>query len=136
MLYIVPQFIERETRIAGPLTFKQLIILVVSGSLSVLAYFLLPFYLFLLAAIGLMGSGLALAFLKIEGFSLPTVIINFFVFLSRSRLYLWHRKDLPPKIAQKREVLKTEIKESSVLKVSDKKSKISELLTFLETKTK
>ncbi len=136
MAYVVPQFIERETRIAGPLTFKQLTFVVTAAGISVLLYFLkLPLFLVIISAIILMGSGLALAFWRIEGFPLPTVIKNFFVFLSRSKLYLWKKKVIPPKIAQKKELPKKEIKESSVLKIAER-SKIRELLTFLETRSR
>ena len=135
MDFIVPQFIERETRIAGPFTFKQLVFVVTAVGLSILFYFVLPFVFFLLASLLVLAVGFALAFWKIEGFALPTVIKNFFFFLSQSRLYLWEKKAIVPKIAPKASAAKKEVKEGSVLKMAER-SKIRELLTFLETKNK
>ena len=136
MAYIVPQFIERETRIAGPLTFKQLTFVVTSIGLSIFLYFLkLPLFLFVIAAVLLVGSGLSLAFWRVEGFPLPKVIGNFLAFLTRSRLYLWKKKVIPPKIVRRKEAQRKETKESSVLTTA-KRSRLKELSTFLETKSR
>ena len=135
MPYTVPQFIEREPKIVGPFTFKQFVFIGAAAGLSVFFYFALPFYLFLVAAVVLGGGALAMVFLKVAGFPLPVVIKNFFIFLTRSRIYLWKKKALPPKIVKKREPVKEAGKEESVLKPTDR-GKLGGLATFLETKTK
>lgn len=134
MEFSVPQFIEKEPKIFGPFTFKQFVFIGIAGGASILLYFMLPFPIFLLVTICLLGGAFALAFLRIGGISLPIVIKNSFVFLSRPKIYLWKRKTIPPKIAKKVEIPKEE-KEESILKVVEK-SRLRDLFTHLETRTK
>ncbi len=135
MEYIVPQFIERETKIVGPFTFKQFIFIGIAGGLSIFLYFFLPFFLFLIIAIVLLGGAFALAFFKMGGFPLPKLLQNFFIFLTKPKIYLWKKKTIPPKIFKKMEEPKEEEKEGSILKISGR-SRLRELFKVLETKTK
>ena len=133
MEFIVPKFIEREAKIVGPFTFKQFIFIGVAGGLCLFLYFVLPMSAFIIIAIILLGGAFALAFLKIEKISLPVFIKNFFIFLSRPKVYLWKKKGIPPKILKKEEkIIKGEEEKSDLRVVRD--SKLSELLTRIETK--
>jgi hypothetical protein len=138
MEFTVPKFIEKESRIVGPLTFKQFIFVGLAGAISVFLYFILPFYLFIIIAIILFGGSLALAFLKIGKTSLPSFIANFFVFLFKPRIYLWKKKTSPPKFLKKEkppliEQEKEKEEEKTKLKVS-RGSRLDELFTRVETK--
>ncbi len=65
MNFQVPQFIEVEDQVFGPLTFKQFIYLAGGGGLVFLVYTLpLPFVVKLIPMLALAGLGLALAFFK------------------------------------------------------------------------
>jgi len=134
MEFTVPQFIEKEPKIFGPFTFKQFIYIGVAGGISIFLYFMLPFPVFLLVAVFLLGGAFALAFLRFGGISLPIVIKNAFVFLSRPKIYLWKKKAIISKIARKIEKPK-EAKEESILKITEK-SHLRDLFTHLETRTK
>ncbi len=136
MEFVVPKFIEREAKIVGPFTFKQFIFIGVAGGLCLLLYFVLPISVFIIVAIILLGGAFALAFLKIKKTSLPVFIKNFFIFLSRPRVYLWKKKGVPPKFLKKEKKAirgEEEIKKESNLKVA-RDSKLSELFTRIETK--
>ena len=135
MEYTVPQFIEKEPKIVGPFTFKQFVFIAVASLLVVFVYFSVKsFFLFLVLAFLILGSALALALLKLNGIPLPVVIKNFFVFLLKPKIYLWRKKEFVVKIS--REVKKEEPKEKeTTLKVGEK-SRLRELSTFLESKTK
>jgi hypothetical protein len=137
MEYIVPQFIERETKIFGPFTFKQFIFIGIAGGISIFIFFTIKsFALFLISALILMGAAFALAFFKRGGFSLPKLIQNFFVFLTKPKIYLWKKKAIPPKMAKKeREVKEEAEEEGSALKIAEK-SRLRNLYTLLETKLK
>jgi len=136
MEFIVPQFIERETKIVGPFNFKQSIFLGIAGALALFLYFVIKsFWIFLIVAFFLIGGALLLTFLKFGGSSLPDVLKNFFVFFSRPRVYLWHRKAISPKILKKAPPPKEEAKEESILKVAEKSS-LGKLHAILESKTK
>lgn len=90
MQFQVPQFIEVEDKIFGPLTFKQFIY--VGGGLGA-AYILwrvLPIYLAgpLIAVVGGLAAGLA--FFQLNGRPFIIGLENGFFFLVRSKLYLWN----------------------------------------------
>ncbi len=136
MEFIVPQFIEREGKIVGPLTFKQFIFVVTACGIAALLYFILPFPLFLVMATFLVGGSLGLVFIKIEVIPLLTIIKNIFVFSSRPKIYLWQKKHVFPKIIRKVERTKVqEEKKESPLKITEK-SRLRDLFTYLESRTK
>ena len=95
MQYQVPQFIEREMKVVGPLTFKQVVFLAIgAGACLFLYFFLAPksFFLFLVCCLPIGGVSLFLAFGKLEGRSLPIMLANAFTFLFSGRTYLWKKK--------------------------------------------
>lgn len=101
MRFQVPQFIEEETKIAGPLTFKQFALMGVAGVGVIILYAAFAktnFLIFAFLSTLLVISVLALAFIRVSGRSLPSVLGNFFLYSLSSRIYLWKKKDLPPRI--------------------------------------
>ncbi|MEA3344073.1 MAG: PrgI family protein [Patescibacteria group bacterium] len=141
MEFVVPQFLERKPKIVGPFTFGQFIFIGIGAGISILLYFVLPITFFIIAAIILIGGGLAMAVIKINKIPLPVLIKNFFIFLFKPKVYLWKKKAMGPIIIKKTEKLKTKIakieteKEESPLKVA-KGSQINNLFTNLETKNR
>ncbi|MDP3093848.1 MAG: PrgI family protein [bacterium] len=105
MRFQVPQFIDQETKIAGPFTFKQFILLAIGGAFIGFVYLSVAktnFFLFLLASGVIALVTAALAFLRVEGRSFPVILGNFFGFFVSSRIYLWKKKELPPRIVWKK----------------------------------
>jgi len=100
MQFTVPQFIEKETKIVGPLTFKQFIYIGLAGGLVIFCYFVFPFHIFLIASAVFMGTGVALALGKVQGIPLPTVLKNMVIFLFKPKVYLWKKKFAPPKLTK------------------------------------
>lgn len=95
MQFNVPQFIEHEAKIVGPLTFKQFAFVGTAGAIALILYASTPFYVFLTVTIILGSLAAALAFLKIGGISLPTFISNFLKFGSEPKIYIWQKKEQP-----------------------------------------
>ena len=91
MQFQVPQFIEVEDKIFGPLTFKQF--LYVGGGLggAYMFYRFLPFYAAVPVMMGIAGLGAALAFYQYNGRPFIAAVENGFYFLTRSKLYLWKK---------------------------------------------
>lgn len=87
----IPQFIEEEAKIVGPLTIKQFIYIAIAGGLSFALFYVFTFILWLLISIILLGSATALAFVKINGLSLPEVLTAGFSYLWKPRRYVWQR---------------------------------------------
>lgn len=137
MQFTVPQFIERESKIFGPLTFTQFIYIGGGGAVCLLLYFSFAktnFLLFLLATAMVMSLAASLAFLRIGGRSLPTILKNFLFFSIGPKIYLWRRKNVPPRMIEKiKEKAKTENAEPSTLKLAEK-SQLRSLSNTLETK--
>ncbi len=97
--YQVPQFIEVEDKIFGPLTLKQFIYLAGAGGLSLIFFTLLPIYLSLPLVGVAMGIGSAFAFYKVNGRPLIVAAEHAFGYFLGNKLYLWKQRQ-PEQIAQ------------------------------------
>ena len=90
--YQVPQFIEVEDKIFGPLTLKQFIYLAGGGGLCLLLFSLLPLYLTILLGIPIMAFSAGLAFFNINGRPLIHALEHAFGYFFGSKLYLWKQR--------------------------------------------
>ncbi|HEX9722465.1 MAG TPA: hypothetical protein VGA53_04320 [Candidatus Paceibacterota bacterium] len=89
-----PQFIDREAKVIGPLTFKRAAYLGIPLAVIFALYFVMAadnFILFVAISILLEGGGVALAFIKLEGKSIPEMIMNALFFLVRPKTFVWKR---------------------------------------------
>lgn len=95
MRFQVPQFIEVEDKIFGPLTLKQFIYLAGGGGLSFAVYAILGN--FTLAAIPIfiiMAISVALAFYKVYNhFPLVSIMEYAFRYWKNSKLYIWKKAE-------------------------------------------
>lgn len=92
MQFQVPQFIEMEDKIFGPLTFKQFVYIAGGAGLSYLLWRILPFYLAVPLIIAAGGFGAALAFMQYNGRPFILAMEHGFYYLMRSKLYLWNNE--------------------------------------------
>ncbi len=135
MRFTVPQFIEHEAKIVGPFTFRQFIFIAIAGAISFFVYTIAPFFVFVIVAVFSGGIALALAFLQINGRSLPVVISSFFRFNLAPKMYLWKKSKIQIKVFEKESLSVKEEKEEeeSPLKIAEK-SQLKKLRTEIETK--
>lgn len=92
MRFEVPQFIDIEDKIFGPLTWKQFLYL--GGGIGMgVALFLMNKILFVLIGLPLIGVALALAFFPVNGRPFSFFLEAFFGFIGSTKLYLWRRKE-------------------------------------------
>ncbi len=93
MRFEVPQFIEVEDKIVGPLTWKQFVYLAGGAGLLVIFYFSFPFFIF--AVVGLPLGALAgfLAFHKINNRPFSIFLESFLNYTTQNKLYLWEREE-------------------------------------------
>lgn len=106
MRFQVPQFIEIEDKIFGPLTFKQFIYLVGGGGGVFILYALLPLWLAIIFGIPVAIFSLALAFYTVNNQPFIKVVENAFYYLISNKLYLWKKKETkvsPALVARKTE---------------------------------
>ena len=135
MRFTLPQFIEHEPKIVGPLTFKQFVYIGVAGGICFILYFTAPFSIFIIASLILGLGAMALAFLKIGGRSLPTILGNFLKFNLSPKIFIWRKVEAPIKVFKKERVKKEEVEEELPLKIAER-SQLKKLRTQIEIKTK
>lgn len=135
MRFTVPKFIEHEAKIVGPLTFRQFIFIGMAGGICFILYFTVPFSIFLIACLILGGGAIALAFLKIGGRSLPTILGNFLKFFISPKIFIWRKVEAPIKVLKKEKIKKEEVEEELPLKIAER-SQLKKLRTQIETQTK
>lgn len=133
MQFQVPQFIEVEDKIFGPLTFKQFLYLVGGGGLSLIAYLFLPLFLAFFVIIPVMALSAALSFYKVHNKPFINVIEAAFYYTLRNKLYIWKKEERLP---EARTIKKEEDIVSSLLapKLSD--SKLKDLAWSLDVNEK
>ena len=134
MQFDVPQFIESESRIAGFLTFRQVLYLAAAGIVIMVSYFALAKtapILFVFITVTMIFFGLSFAFLRVGGFSLNVFLKNFITFLISSKIYLWHKPEVSPRVISKAVEPRAK-KEERTLRVGGT-SRINKLYTQIET---
>src|SRR3989304_2002754 len=89
----VPQFIETEDKIVGPLTIKQFLYLAAAGAISFLLFFVLNTYLWFIITAIIATLATALAFIKYNGRPLINMIFSGLKYLWNPRMYLWQRAE-------------------------------------------
>ncbi|MFA5173164.1 MAG: PrgI family protein [Candidatus Paceibacterota bacterium] len=92
----VPQFIDTEDKIVGPLTLKQFFYFAAAFGISLGLFYLLNFWLWLVIAVFFWASAAGLAFLKISGRSLPLVIVSALEFYWNPRVIMWRHEIFAP----------------------------------------
>ncbi len=92
MQFQVPQFIEIEDKIFGPLTFKQFVYMGGGLGMSYILWRLLPVYLAVPLMLATIGFTAALAFLQVNGRPFIVNVESAFYFALRSKLYLWNNE--------------------------------------------
>jgi hypothetical protein len=117
MKFAVPQFIDVEDKIFGPLTFKQFVYLVGGGGLVFLCYKFLPWYLYVPLGLAFGGLGFSLAFIKVNEKPLINTIEAMFTYVLNDKLYIWKK--------EKKEIKKVE-QESEETKKTQYIPRISE----------
>ncbi|OGY47342.1 MAG: hypothetical protein A3J65_00740 [Candidatus Buchananbacteria bacterium RIFCSPHIGHO2_02_FULL_45_11b] len=89
--FTVPQFIDVEDKVIGPITVRQFIILLFGGGFIFIAYRLSDFVLFLIGGIIILTLTLGLAFIKVNGRPVHYFLLNLIQTSLRARLRIWQK---------------------------------------------
>jgi hypothetical protein len=92
MRFSVPQFIELEDKIIGPLTLKQSLYIAGGAGLLFILWFLLKLGAFIVVAIPVGLFCGALAFYKVNGRPFIYFLGSLIKYLRKPKLYLWRKK--------------------------------------------
>ncbi len=91
MRYQVPQFIDVEDKIVGPLSIKQFLYLAGGGGAIYLSFAWLPVYLAIFPAAIFGGLGVCLAFVRVNNRPFIDLVEAGFHYILTPRLYVWRR---------------------------------------------
>ncbi|HCR52453.1 TPA: hypothetical protein DIV48_02270 [Candidatus Kaiserbacteria bacterium] len=93
MEYQVPQFIEVEDKIIGPLTLKQFIYIAGAAGLCVVFFVYLPMIFAIVLSALVAGFGAALAFYKVNGKAFIEILEAGFNYYTGAKFFLWKHKE-------------------------------------------
>jgi len=100
MAYQVPQFIDIEDKIVGPLTMKQFIYIAGASGACVVFFVYLPTLLAFLLAIPVVALAATLSFYKVNGKTFIEMLEAGFNYYTGAKLFLWKHQDRTPGIAE------------------------------------
>lgn len=131
MQFVVPQFIDVEDKILGPISVRQFVILILGTGLLFAAYRFADFGLFLVEAFFIVVLTMAFAFLKVNGRPFHKFLANFFQTLRRPKLRIWNQEIV------KGEVRSPKVSRTSKHGISEKlplsSSRLAELALVVDT---
>lgn len=94
MRFEVPQFIEIEDKIFGPLTWRQFLYLGGGIGMAIVLFLRLPFLLFVLFGLPLALLAGALAFYPVNNRPFSYFLESVINYLSGRKLYLWRKQSI------------------------------------------
>jgi len=133
LIFNIPQFIDKEDKIVGPLTAKQLGWLALGGITLLILWATLDSQGFYISLLPVIGISVAFAFYRPYNQSLVNFITSSFLFFSHNKVYSWKRLpgDMTPvKKAPHKNISQQDSKDKMNTK------KIGEISKLLDIKTK
>ena len=118
MQFQIPQFIDIEDKIIGPLTVKQFLYILIAAVIGFVLFKLVNFSIFIILLIPITAITIAFGFIKIHNRPFIELVKNFFGFLKKPDYYIWKK----PKIIDPMEEKKIP---KLIKKQAPKKKKIS-----------
>lgn len=129
MQFTVPQFIDVEDKIIGPITVRQFVICIVGLMVLFLEYKLSDFTLFIVLAIVTTIIFGSVAFLKINGMPFHYFFINFLQTLKQPTLRIWGKLT----VEAEKEVKSTKVEPAPIIKKSLSASHLADLSLIVDT---
>ena len=90
--YVVPQFIDVEDKILGPITTRQFAILMITALVMFIIYKLIYIWYAVAIDVMLLGSALVLAFVRINGQPFHYFLLNFVQTFRRPGTRVWNKE--------------------------------------------
>ncbi|MFH1193774.1 MAG: PrgI family protein [bacterium] len=87
--FVVPQFIDVEDKIIGPITTRQFLIILATLLVDFVAYKLATFVFFIFLFLIITGFGIILSFAKVNGQPFHLFLLNLVQTLKRPKLRVW-----------------------------------------------
>jgi len=130
--FTVPQFIDVESKIIGPITTRQFLILLAAAIIIAASFKLFDFSLFITISVVVFALAATFSFVKINGRPFHYFVLNATQTLRRPRIRVWNNKIMPVEQQEKTVYVKTEIKAEP--KEYYKTSHLAEMALIVDTK--
>ncbi len=133
--FLVPQFIDVENKILGPITVRQFVIIILTMGITFIFNKIFDFSLFLVSTLMLVVIAGAFAFLKINGTPFHLFILNVIQTAVRPSLRIWRKEVQVVSKADKASEIE-EVSAVSLVKKDEKlinSSRLSELSLIVNT---
>ena len=130
--FTVPQFIDVESKIIGPITTRQFLILLGAGIIIAGSYKLFDFSLFVTISVFVFAIAATFSFVKINGRPFHFFLLNATQTLRRPRIRVWNNKVTPIEQEEKMPYVKVEAKAAA--KEYYKTSRLAEMALIVDTK--
>jgi len=128
--FLVPQFIDVEPKILGPMDLRQFITIVIGIVAIVLCYKFADLSLFIVEAIIIASAVILLTFVKINGRGFHFFLLDIVMFFIGSDIRVWRKEERLQFVLEAKENIK---EEESNEKVEIRGTKLSELSLLLDT---
>jgi len=92
--FLVPQFIDIETKIIGPITTRQFLILMVAAMLDFIFYKIFYFNTFLAVGVPITSVFALFAFMKINGQPFHLFFLNIIETMKKPHIRVWQREEI------------------------------------------
>lgn len=131
--FVVPQFIDVEDKIFGPITTRQFLILLVAGIGIFLAYRFGDFSLFVIMIVLLGGLALTFAFVKVNGQTFHYFVLNIIQTTRRPSLRIWNKFHSKEELNYLRKSVEEEVVREAAQQKSVKRERIHDLALLVNT---
>lgn len=129
--FTVPQFIDVEDKIIGPITTRQFLIFLAGAILIGIFYKIFSFDLFIVLSVIVFIISVTFGFVKINGRPFHFFVLNFIQTLRRPKIRVWNHRLAP--VIDKEKIPTLKFEETRTAKEYYKKSKIAELSLIVDT---
>lgn len=92
MRFEVPQFIEIEDKVVGPLTWRQFVYIAGGVGIMIILFLSAPFILFILFGLPIAALSMSLAFHKVNSRPFSIFLEALARYMTKNKLYLWRRE--------------------------------------------
>ncbi len=89
--FVVPQFLDVESKIIGPVTVRQFVLILSAGLVGMAFFRIFDFILFLLLTVPMMIMAIIVAFVRINGQPFHYFLINIVQSFRRPSLRVWNK---------------------------------------------
>jgi len=131
--YNIPQFVDSEDKIFGPITIRQFAVLAIGVVIGGFLWYFKPnITVFIISIVPVIIATVTFAFIKINGQNFDIFLTNVVIYILKPTLFLWSRDTDPT-----RSVIKMTIQKKKASYIRDKneynQSRVEEVAWTLDT---